>query len=93
MGILKGIVVTSELYVSKRRGTKKNERFRYELPTESSLWKCSATVKKCWEGQGARTRVILVIRECIWNMPTVSLVLSAFDDTGSPGYPFRRVVY
>ena len=34
---------------------------------------------------GARARVILVLRECIWNAPTVSLVLSTFDHTGSLG--------
>ena len=44
-------------------------------------------------GQGARTRVILVLRECIWNAPAVSLVLPAFDDTGSLGFPPRHVIY
>ena len=29
--------------------------------------------------------------ECIWNAPTVSLVLLAFDDTGSLGFPPLRV--
>ena len=32
-------------------------------------------------GQGARARVILVLRDCSWNVPGVSLVLLAFDDT------------
>ena len=41
------------------------------------------------EGQGARARVILVLRERIWNAPAVSLVLKAFDDTGSLGSPPR----
>ena len=44
-------------------------------------------------GQGARARVILVLRECIWNAPAVSLVFPAFDDAGSLGYPPRQVVY
>ena len=44
-------------------------------------------------GQGARTRVFLVIRECIWNAPAISLVLSAFDDISSLGAPPRQVVY
>ena len=39
------------------------------------------------EGQGARNRVILVLRECI------SLVLPVFDDTGSLGSPPGQVVY
>ena len=29
---------------------------------------------------GVRTRVILVLRECIWNVSTVSLFLPAFED-------------
>ena len=33
--------------------------------------------------QGAGARVILVLRECIWNAPAVLLVHPAFDDTGS----------
>ena len=44
-------------------------------------------------GQGAYTHVILVLRVCIWNAHTVSLVLPAFDDTGSLGTPPRQVVY
>ena len=44
------------------------------------------------EGQGASARVILVLRECIWNAPAVSLVLLAFYDTGSLGSPPRQVV-
>ena len=39
-------------------------------------------------GQGARARVILVLRECIWNAHTVSLVLPSFDDT-APWVLFR----
>ena len=42
---------------------------------------------------GGRNRVILVLRECIWNAPEVLLVLPPFDDNGSLGYPPRRVVY
>ena len=41
---------------------------------------------------GTRARVILVLRECIWNALTVSLVLPAFGDTGSLVSP-RQVVY
>ena len=37
--------------------------------------------------------VILVLRECIWNAPSVSLVLPSFDHTGSLGSPPHRVVY
>ena len=44
-------------------------------------------------GHGGRAHVILVLRECIWNAPAVSLVLPAFDDTGSLGSPPRQVVY
>ena len=33
----------------------------------------------------ARARVILVLREYIWNAPTVPLVLPAFDGTDSLG--------
>ena len=42
-------------------------------------------------GQGSRPRIILVLREYIWNAIAVSLVLSAFDDTSSLGdsLPFR----
>ena len=44
------------------------------------------------EAQGARARVILVLRECVWNAP-VSLVLPAFDHTSSLGSLPRQVVY
>ena len=40
-----------------------------------------------------RARIILVLLECIWNAPAVSLFLPAFVHTGSSGYPLRRVVY
>ena len=43
--------------------------------------------------QGDSVRVILVLRECILNASVVSLVLPAFDDTGSPGSLPRWVVY
>ena len=36
-------------------------------------------------GQGACACVILVFRECIWNAPSLSLVLPAFVDTDSLG--------
>ena len=42
---------------------------------------------------GARARVIFVLRECIWNVPAVSLVLPTLEDTGSLGSPLRQVVY
>ena len=42
--------------------------------------------------QGARTRVVLVLLECIWIAPLVSLVLPAFDDTGPMGSP-HQVAY
>ena len=38
-------------------------------------------------------RVILVLGECNWNTSAVSLILPAFDDTGSLGSPLRQVVY
>ena len=41
----------------------------------------------------AYIRVILLLYECIWNAPAVSLVLIIFDDTGFLGYPPRRVDY
>ena len=44
-------------------------------------------------GSGVRTRIILVLRECIWNVLLVSLSLSAFDDTSSLRYPPHHVVY
>ena len=44
-------------------------------------------------GQGARARLILVLRKYIWNAPALSLVLPTFDDTGSLNSPPRRVVY
>ena len=43
--------------------------------------------------QGARARVILVLRECSWNALTVSLVFPGFDNTGSLGPPPRRMGY
>ena len=41
--------------------------------------------------QRACARAIIVLRECIWNALAVSLVLPAFDDTGSVGSSPRRV--
>ena len=46
----------------------------------------------CWS-QGTRAHVIFVLRECIWNRPAVSLVLPAYDGTGSLSSPPRQVVY
>ena len=45
------------------------------------------------EGHEVRALVILVLRECMWNAPAVSLVLPAFDDTDFQVYPSCRVVY
>ena len=39
------------------------------------------------------TRVILILREFMWNAPAASLFLPAFDVTGSLGSPQRWVVY
>ena len=47
----------------------------------------------CWDVRGAHARVILVLGECIWNEPAVSLVFPAFDDSGTLGSPPRQVVY
>ena len=44
-------------------------------------------------GQEASVCFILVLLEYIWNLSAVSLVLPAFDDTGSVGNPPCRVVY
>ena len=44
-------------------------------------------------GYGIHTRVILVLREYIWNTPTVSFVIPTIDDTGSLGSLPRQVVY
>ena len=41
-------------------------------------------------GQGACARVILVLRDCIWNAPAASFFIPAFDDTGSLGSPPRQ---
>ena len=44
-------------------------------------------------GEGACGRVILVLRECIWNALVVLLVLPTYDNTGSLGSHPRRLVY
>ena len=44
-------------------------------------------------GQVAHARAILVLRECFWNVPEVSLVIPAFDSSGSLGSPPRQGVY
>ena len=38
-------------------------------------------------GVGVSDHVILVVRECIWNMLVVLLELPTLDDIGSLGYP------
>ena len=43
-----------------------------------------------FSGQGTRGRVILALRECIWNAAAVSFALPTFDDTGSLGSPPRQ---
>ena len=43
------------------------------------------TVGSIVGGHRARARVILVLSECIWNAPAVSLALPTFDDNGSLG--------
>ena len=35
--------------------------------------------------QGARARLVLNLRECIWDAPAVSLVLPVFEDVSSGG--------
>ena len=42
---------------------------------------------------GALAHVILVLHECIWNAPAVSLVLSTIHDTGSLGSLLHQVIY
>ena len=44
-------------------------------------------------GSRACALVILILRECIWNAPAVSLVHPPFDDTASLGSPPRQVGY
>ena len=44
-------------------------------------------------GQGARACFTLALREWIWNAPVISLILPAYDNTGSLGYPPHPVVY
>ena len=45
------------------------------------------------EVRGDRCRVILVVRETVWNALVILLVLQTFDDTGSLDYPPGRVIY
>ena len=45
------------------------------------------------EGQGSHTRVILILREYIWNGPAVSPFLPGFEDTASLGSLPCRMVY
>ena len=47
----------------------------------------------CWGGEVTRARIILVLRECIWNSFAISLVIPAFGDTDSLCFPPRRVVF
>ena len=44
-------------------------------------------------GLEVRALVILVLLKFIWNAPEVSLVHSAFEDTGFLGFPPRRMAY
>ena len=56
------------------------------------IWVGGESGFTCWGGQVAHAQVI-VLCECFWNAPTVSLVLPAFEDTGSLSFPPRQVVY
>ena len=56
------------------------------------VWGGGESGFKCW-GSRNRARVILVLRECNWSAPAVSLVLPAFDVTGSLSFPACLVVY
>ena len=44
-------------------------------------------------GVGSLGSFIVGLGECIWNATAVTLVLPTFDDTSSPSYLLRRVVY
>ena len=44
-------------------------------------------------GSRACPCIILVLYECTWNSPAVSLILQAFENTGSLGSPPHQVVY
>ena len=63
---------------------------RYSHNNNNMVW---GSVGSVVGGSRGRARVILVLCECIWNVPTVSLVLPPFDDTGSLGSPPHQVVY
>ena len=60
---------------------------QYHIAERERFWVQLLGVK------GDCARVILVLRECIWNAPAVSLVLPAYDDTGSLGFPRRQALY
>ena len=68
------------------------ESLSFDSPVETDVFSMDIYIYKgggVWvqllEGQGTCDRVILVLRERIWNAPAVSLVLPAFEDTGSLG--------
>ena len=44
----------------------------------------------CW---GVRARVTLILHECIWNAPAISLILIASGNTGSLDFNPRQVIY
>ena len=46
----------------------------------------------CWEVKRPAV-VLFLLRECICNAPAVSVVLPAYDHTGSLGSSPRHVVY
>ena len=54
-------------------------------------------VRRVWVqllgGQRSHSRVLLVLRECIWKAHAVSLVLPAVDDISSLGFPPCRAFY
>ena len=64
-----------------------------EIPEYIYIYGVGGVWVQFLDGQGARARVILVLRQCIWNTGVVSLVLPAFHDIGSLGSPPSRVVY
>ena len=54
--------------------------------------RCKESGLNCW-GIHWPVLVILVLPECIWNVPAVKLILSTFEDTSSLGPPPHQVVY
>ena len=57
------------------------------------MWGKGESGFTCWGGLEAHAFVILVLCECIWNAPSILLVLPTFDNTSSLGSPLHQVVY